>query len=365
MKSEASLRTILQKADLELNGSGPGDPQILDDRAYSMIASGGSLAIGEAYMDKLWDCSDLSVLISRIHEKKIYRDIVALDHLPLIIKGVFSNLQSRARSFMVAREHYDLGDDLYTAMLDKRMVYTSGMWKGASSLEEAQERKLDQVCQKLALQSGDRLLDIGCGWGSLMKFAAENYGVRAVGLTVSEGQTALGRKMCEGLPVEFIIQDYREYYDAEGFDHVASIEMIEAVGPKNFRTYFEKAHELLRPGGHFFLQAIGSEDAVPKADRWMDKYIFRNGILPSLPQIERASRGLFNFEYLDNIGPDYDPTLMAWWERFDAAYPTLKANNPVYDERFYRMWKFYLQSCAGLFRAKVTHDWHILFSKRD
>jgi cyclopropane-fatty-acyl-phospholipid synthase len=258
--------------------------------------------------------------------------------------------------------HYDLGNDLYEAMLDDRMVYTCAIWDGVDTLEAAQKQKLEAMCQKLDLRPGQRVLDIGCGWGSFMKYAAERYGVECVGLSVSKEQIAYGRTACADLPIEFVFADYREYADEQGFDHIVSIEMLEAVGPKNFRTYFETVHGLLRPGGRFALQTIGEAQARPVPDPWLDRYIFPNGVIPSLAQIEPAVRELFLFEHLDNIGPDYDPTLMAWWERFAAAYPELQARNPRYDEGFFRLWKYYLQSCAAVFRARQMHDWQIVFS---
>ena len=362
MTAKEKIADILKKIDVEIGGSRPTDVKVHDERTYNRILGGGTLAIGESFMDGWWEVEDLAEVINRLHRTKVYEELVSFDALPLLIKGFFGNLQNRARSFMVGEGHYDLGNDLYMKMLDKRMVYTSGMWEGVNTLEEAQEQKLEMFCQKLGLKPGDRVLDIGCGWGSFMKYAVEKYQVTCVGLTVSVEQAKLGRKLCEGLPIKFVVQDYRNYKDEQKFDHIVSIEMIEAVGPKNFRTYFKKAHELLEPAGLFAIQAIGALDAKPVPSVWLDKYIFPNGVLPSLPQLEAASRKLFRFEHLENIGPDYDPTLMEWWRRFDEAYGELSRANPKYDERFYRMWKFYLQSCAGLFRAREGQDWQIVFS---
>ncbi|MEM9336853.1 MAG: cyclopropane fatty acyl phospholipid synthase [Patescibacteria group bacterium] len=363
--TQTSLSSLLSEIDVQFNGSRPTDVTINDERAYKAIASGGTLAIGKAFMDNWWECEDLASLVARVYlDGDFERKIVAYDEWPLLIKGLFFNLQSRARAYMVAHDHYDIGNDLYQAMLDERMVYTSAMWSGVTTLEAAQEQKLEALCQKMGLKAGDRILDIGCGWGSLMQFAAERYGVMCVGLTVSKEQKALGEERCQGLPVEFVLTDYREYVDETGFDHIVSVEMLEAVGPKNFKTYFNKVHELLKPGGRFVLQTIGLQTpARPAGDLWIDRYIFPNGILPSLSQLESHTRKLFTWEHLENIGPDYDPTLMAWWERFDKAYGELSQRNPKYDQRFYRMWKFYLQSCAGLFRARAVQDWQIVFRK--
>ena len=365
MTAKEKLIKVLQKADITINGSRPTDIQVHDERVYDRVLSGGTLAIGESFMDGWWDVDDLAEVVSRIHTTKLYQEIVSFDAWWLLLKSFLGNLQSRARAFQVGREHYDIGNDLYQAMLDNRMVYTSGVWAGVETLEAAQKQKLQMVCEKLGLKSGNRVLDIGCGWGSFMKYAAEKYDVTCVGLTVSVGQTELGQKMCERLPVEFVVKDYRDYTDVKKFDHIASIEMIEAVGAKNFRTYFKKAHEFLKPGGRFVIQAIGDLDKKPVPSVWLDTYIFPNGILPSLSQLEDASRYLFRTEHVENIGPDYDPTLMEWWRRFHHAYPRLKANNPKYNQRFYKMWKFYLQGCAGLFRSRVGQNWQIVYSRID
>lgn len=351
MKSREKIEEILKTAGITFNGPKPTDIQILDERVFDRVIGGGSLALGEAYMDGQWDVEDLAGLIDLVYRKKLYKQLVSFDALPLIMRGIFQNLQSKARSFTVAHAHYDLGNDLYQNMLDARMVYTSGIWDGVDTLEEAQEQKIERLCKRVGLKAGDSVLDIGCGWGSFMKYVAEKHNVFVTGLTVSVGQTALGEKMCAGLPVEFVIGDYRDYTRAEKFDHVVSVEMIEAVGARNLRTYFKKAHSLLAPDGLFGLQAIMSLDAKPVPDVWIDRYIFPNGILPSLPQIEKAMRGLFMIESLENFAHDYDKTLMEWWKRFDANFAALQKENPKYDARFYRMWKFYLQSCAGLFRA--------------
>jgi cyclopropane-fatty-acyl-phospholipid synthase len=360
MKSQEKVAHILSTAGIALNGPKATDIQINDEQVWGRVLGGGSLALGETFMDGLWDVEDLAGLVDTVYRAKLYKQLVSFDALPLIVRGIFQNLQNRTRAFTVAQAHYDLGNDLYTKMLDTRMVYTSGIWEGVQTLEAAQEQKLERLCQLIGLKTGGSVLDIGCGWGSFMKYAAERHQASVIGLTVSVGQTELGEKMCAGLPVEFVIGDYRDYNRAEKFDHVVSVEMIEAVGAKNLRTYFEKAHSLLKPTGFFGLQAIMSIDPKPVPDVWIDRYIFPNGILPSLPQIEKAIRGLFVIESMQNYADDYDKTLMEWWRRFDASYEQLKAANPKYDERFYRMWKFYLQGCAGLFRANEVQVCQIL-----
>jgi cyclopropane-fatty-acyl-phospholipid synthase len=363
MQAKEAIERLATVVGFSLNGDKPTDPQIYNERVYNIFLSRNSLALGESFMAKWWDCADLAGFFSLVLNAKLFVKKNVLSDPRLFLRTALSNLQRPSKSFEVGEMHYDLGNELYEAMLDKYMVYTSAIWSGVDNLEAAQVQKLERICQKLKLKAGDRVLDIGCGWGGFMKYATQRYGVSCVGLSVSKEQTTLGRQRCEGLPIEFVISDYRDYQNEHKFDHVVSIEMIEAVGPKNLRTYFKKVHELLKPNGNFFLQAIIDLNSTPKADPWIDKYIFRNGVLVSHHQLERETRGLFVFTDLLDVGPDYDPTLMAWWENFDRTFPNLQADNPKYDEHFYRMWKYYLHSCAALFRTGSSQDYQMLLKK--
>ncbi len=246
-------------------------------------------------------------------------------------------------------------------MLDTRMIYTAAYWKDAQTLDQAQEAKLDLVCRKLELKPGDRLLDIGCGWGGLMKYATEKYGVTCVGLSVSKEQTAYGKKVCAGLPVEFVITDYADFKPREQFDHIASIEMFEAVGHKNYDFFVKKVNSWLKPKGRFLLQSIGSTQKHTVADPWIDRYIFPNGILPTKILIEKSIKGVFAAHDWHDIGSDYDKTLMAWWTNFNKGYGSLDQSK--YNRRFYRMWQYYLLICAGGFRAGHLVVWQILLTK--
>jgi cyclopropane-fatty-acyl-phospholipid synthase len=244
-------------------------------------------------------------------------------------------------------------------MLDKRKAYTCGYWKNARNLDEAQEAKLDLVCRKLNLKPGQKILDIGCGWGCFAKFAAEKYGVSVTGVTVSKEQINLGRKLCAGLPVEMLLQDYR---DIKGiFDHIVSIGMFEAVGYKNYRSFMKLVSDHLKDNGLFLLHTIGTNVSAKTTDKWIDKYIFPNGMMPSIQQIGAAIEKIFIMEDLHNFGTYYDKTLMAWFENFDNNWSKLK---PKFDERFYRMWKYYLLMCAGSFRARANQLWQIVLSKK-
>ncbi|HVX91115.1 MAG TPA: cyclopropane fatty acyl phospholipid synthase [Candidatus Paceibacterota bacterium] len=353
---------LLGKAGITINGTAPGDLVVHDERLFKRVIGGGTLALGEAYMDGWWDSTDLAEFFAKVSGANLDKENYSLRDKLVFLRAWLFNLQSRSRAYQVAHEHYDLGNDLYEATLDPRMIYTCAYWSGtprATNLAEAQDAKLDLICRKLGLKAGDRVLDIGCGWGGFAKYAAEKYGAHVVGVTVSKEQLALAQERCKGLPIELRLQDYRDVNEL--FDHVVSIEMIEAVGHKNLREYFEVVACCLKPGGLFLLQAIVNQEAVTTGgDAWIDRYIFPNGELVSVEQLGKASERLLMMEDLHNFGADYDRTLVEWFKNFDAAWPSLKGK---YGERFYRMWKYYLLQCAGLFRSRFISDVQVVFSK--
>jgi cyclopropane-fatty-acyl-phospholipid synthase len=267
-------------------------------------------------------------------------------------------MQSVRKAFEVGEKHYDIGNDLYSRMLDKRMVYTCGYWKEAQNLDQAQEAKLDLVCRKIGLKPGQKVLDIGCGWGSFAKFAAEKYNAKVVGVTISKEQAEFASKLCNGLDVEIRIQDYRSVN--EQFDHIVSLGMFEHVGYKNYKTFMRTAHKCLKDGGLFLLHTIGGNESVVSTDPWVHKYIFPNGMLPSIKQIGESIENLFVMEDWHNFGTYYDKTLQAWYENFKAHWNEI---SDKYNERFYRMWTYYLLMSAGAFRARSTQLWQIVLSK--
>ena len=277
--------------------------------------------------------------------------------IPALWRRVF-NPQARRRAFEIGKRHYDLGNDLFERLLDPRMVYSCAYWARASTLAEAQETKHELICRKLELTRGMGLLDIGCGWGSLLEFAADRYGVEGVGVTVSEQQAALARERCRGLPVRVELRDYREL--TEQFDRVASVGMVEHVGSRNYPAFMKVAHRCLKPGGLFLLHTIGNNRSVRSGDPWIEKYIFPNSMLPSLPQLARAAEPYFMVEDLHSFGPYYDRTLMAWEENFRQRWPEIAGR---YGERFYRMWHFFLHSCAASFRTRRIQLWQILLGR--
>ena len=363
MTSKEKMVELLHKAGVTLNGPHPSDIQVHDERLYDRIFSSGSLGIGESYMDGWWDVDDFPTFLNKVLSARLDLELVHISTLWYIVRAWALNMQNKDRSRRVAQIHYDAGNDLYKRMLDRRMTYSCGYWSGvppARNLDEAQEAKLDLVCRKLGIKPGDHVLDIGCGWGSFAKFAAQKYGAHVVGVTISEEQAALARQECTGLPVEIKVEDYRN--TTGQFDFVVSIGMFEHVGYKNYRAYMKKVHSLLKDGGLFLLHTIGTTKSVTTVDPWVDKYIFPGGMLPSVAHVGKAIDDLLILEDWHNFGPDYETTLLAWCANFERAWPELKSK---YGERFYRMWRFYLHTAAATFRLRHNQLWQVVLSKQD
>lgn len=357
--SRSAAEALLKLVDIEIDGGRPWDVQVKDSRLFDRVLVGGSLALGESYMDGWWDCPSLDELSTRLLRGKIDEKVWNWNVVYHYLRAKVLNRQSRGRSFAVAKQHYNIGNDLYRQMLDQRMIYSCGYWKAARNLDEAQEAKLDLICHKMGFEPGMKILDIGCGWGGFLKYACEKYGVTGVGLTVSEPQAAIARENCSHLPVEIQVKDYRDF--SGRFDRVVSIGMFEHVGYKNYKTFFDVCYRCLDAGGLMLLHTIGSNQSVLDTDPWLDKYIFPNGMLPSVAQIGDAIESTFVMEDWHNFGADYDKTLMAWFNNFDQAWPGLSEQ---YGTQFYRMWKYYLLMCAGSFRVRKNQLWQIVLSKQ-
>ncbi len=358
-KYEKITAEIFKMAGVQIDGSNPWDIRVHNKEFYRRTILDGVLGFGESYMDGWWDAEKVDELIDRIllaHLKeKIRRKFSTL--FDLFTARLF-NLQSKRRAFIVGEEHYDLGNDLFQNMLDQRMNYSCAYWKGADTLDRAQENKLELICRKLYLKPGMRVLDIGCGWGPFGKYAAEKYDVQVVGMTVSKEQVELGRKLCSGLPVEFRLMDYRSMN--EKFDRIVSVGMIEHVGYKNYSKFFEIANRCLKDEGLFLLHSIGRMKSLKTFDPWMQKYIFPNGMIPSVNQLSTAFENHFVMEDWHNFGIDYDKTLMVWHDNFVNNWDKIKSQK---SERFYRMWKYYLLSSAASFRSRRNQLWQIVLSK--
>jgi cyclopropane-fatty-acyl-phospholipid synthase len=348
VESESIVRELFELAGIAIGGTAPGDIRVRDPRFYERVLRDASLGFGEAYMDEWWESDAVDVTVEKIMRANLKQKITGSWRLRgMAVKALMLNLQARTRSGASVEAHYDIGNDLYTRMLDERMVYTCGYWKSATTLKDAQEAKLDLVCRKVGLEPGMRVLDLGCGWGGLASWAAEKYGCTVVGVTLSKDQVSLGNQKWKHLPVELRLCDYR---DVRGtFDRVVSIGMMEHVGPKNYRDMMLTIDRCLKPEGVALVHTIANNKSRRHGTAWIDKYIFPNAVAPSLAQIGRALEGTFVVEDLQNIGPDYDPTLMAWWENFDRTYHEIAHR---YDRRFYLMWKFYLLAAAGGARSR-------------
>jgi cyclopropane-fatty-acyl-phospholipid synthase len=353
------VERLLSLADVEINRDRAWDLEVHNDELYRRVLAEGSLGWGDAYVEGWWDCEALDDLFHRVFEANLDAQFKSWFDLFPLLRAKISNLQKRSRSFQIGERHYDTGNRLFEVMLGKYMIYSCGYWRRASTLDEAQEAKLDLVCRKLHLKPGMRVLDIGCGWGGTARFAVERYQVEVVGITVSKEQRRYARELCNGLPVEIRLQDYRDLRDR--FDRVLSLGMFEHVGYKNYPTFMRVVRNCLEDEGLFLLHTIGRNQSATSIDPWIGRHIFPNAMLPSAGQISSAFEGLFVLEDWQSFGADYDRTLMQWFRNFDAHWDTLAES---YDERFYRKWKYYLLSCAGRFRSRRNQLWQIVLSPK-
>lgn len=354
------LTHCLRAADVEVDGERPWDIQVHDDRFYQQLWADGSAGLGDGYMRGWWDCEELDGMMCRILHSGLHRTIRGWTEFDLTLQAKTLGPQTTPRALEGGPRHYAVGNDLYHCMLDRRMIYTCAYWERARKLDDTQEAKLDLICRKLALEPGMRVLDIGCGWGGVAKFAAERYGVSVVAISNSQEHAVEARQTCQGLPIEIRLQDYR---DIRGrFDRAYTIGTFEQLGSRNQRTYMEMVANCLEPEGLFLLHTIGSNLSGGSGNPWVEWRIFPDSILPSCRQIAAAAEGNLMIEDWHRFGSDYDTTLIHWWRNFDHYWDGLRSR---YDERFYRMWRYYLLSFAGAFRARHNQLWQIVLSPMD
>ncbi|TGK01008.1 cyclopropane fatty acyl phospholipid synthase [Leptospira semungkisensis] len=357
-KVRGKVEELFAKAGVQFEGNSEWDIHVKDERVFGKILSDGSLGLGEAYMNGWFECERFDETVHRLFNNGIEKAAKAWGNIFLYLQAIVINQQSKRRAFVIGERHYDLGNDLFELMLDKEMVYSCGYWKSAKSLDQAQEDKMDLICRKLDLQPGMKILDIGCGWGGLARHAAKHYGAEVVGISVSKEQLQLASEKSKGLNIEYQFKDYRDVNDQ--FDAVVSVGQMEHVGYKNYKIYMETIFKSLRDKGLVLLHTIGSNTSDKVCDPWISKYIFPNSHLPSAAQVTKAGENLFVLEDLHNFGADYDKTLMAWYNNFETNWTKIQKK---YGERFYRMWRFYLLSCAGAFRSRRIQLWQFVFSK--
>jgi cyclopropane-fatty-acyl-phospholipid synthase len=358
-RAQKMVTNLFASANIQIGGARPWDIRVHDKRFFKRVLSGGTLGFGEAYMDGWWDCDALDEMCFRSLRAGLdqrfsfdWRNIIA------VVESLIVKRQTRRRAAVVGTRHYDIGNDFFEAMLDPAMQYSCAYFEDTTDLTQAQRYKMDLICRKLRLESGMRLLDIGCGWGGLARYAAQNYDCRVVGITISRQQQQYGQRWCRGLPIEIRLQDYRDI--SAQFDRIVSIGMVEHVGLRNYRGYMKKTCESLVEGGLFLCQSIAANVSPRHPDPWIERYIFPNSILPSAARLIKAAEGFLILEDVQNFGAFYDATLKAWernvlasWDRFEERY----------GERFLRMWRFYLLSCAGAFRARNLELFQFVFSK--
>ncbi|HUQ07255.1 MAG TPA: cyclopropane fatty acyl phospholipid synthase [Kofleriaceae bacterium] len=357
-KAGEMCREMLARAGITVGGDAPWDIQVHDERLWARVMREGSLGLGDAYVEGWWDTPALDQAFDRVFRARLDREVtsnwVFVAH---VVRARLFNTQA-LRPFEIAERHYDIGNDLYEAMLDKSMAYTCGYWRDGGDLDQAQEAKLELVCKKLGLRQGMRVLELGCGWGSFAFHAARKHGVSVTAYNVSKEQVAWINARKGDLPIEVRLDDYRK---ATGtYDAVVSIGLMEHVGPKNYRAYMELVDRCLAPDGVALVHTIASNRERDRIDPWFDRHIFPNAAFPSLGRLTAAVEEILVVEDIHNIGEHYDPTLMAWWQRFDAAWPQLRAR---YGDTFYRMWKFYLLVSAATFRARYQQLYQIVFTK--
>ncbi|MBC8195704.1 MAG: cyclopropane fatty acyl phospholipid synthase [Acidimicrobiia bacterium] len=356
--AEKQGRELLASAGVTVGGSEAHDIQVHDGRFWARVLKDRELGLGEAYQDGWWDVERVDEFLVRVFTADLR---AAVRPSPALLwnaaRARLTNRQTNSRAAQNASAHYDIGNDLYVRMLGEEMIYSCAVWDEALDLAAAQEAKLDLICRKLHLEPGMRVLDIGCGWGGFARHAAAGYGVHVVGISPAGEQVREARQRAGDLSVEFHQQDYRDVTGT--YDRIVSIGMFEHVGPRNYPGFFDRCGDLLTPDGLMLHHTIGSNESKESTDAWFDRYIFPGGVIPSLHQIAGAAQPRWSIEDVHNLGPDYDRTLMTWFERIEARWDEI----PEYDDRFRRTWRYYLLSSAASFRVRNLQLFQVVFSR--
>ena len=362
------LDNLLEGTGVEVGGDRPWDITVNNPRFYRR-ALRGSLGIGESYIDGDWDCQALDVMFQRVlGARKWQSPLLRFARALKVLRARLTNLQTRPRSMAVAEEHYNLDHRMYALLLGPWNQYTCCFFDGTSDLEQAEINKLEMICDKLEIGRDERVLDIGCGWGGFAKYAASTRGCEVTGISLSSEQIDYARSYTAGLPVTIRQIDYRDLPQSglPAFDKIVIIGMIEHVGYKNYRELMDVVNQMLKPDGLFLLHTIGNRDETAVVDPWIEKYIFRNSMVPAMGQLTRAAEENLVIEDWENYGHYYVPTLQAWYERFNANWSQIQAldTERPFDERFRRMWNYYLLSCKAAFEVEELHLWHLVMTRR-
>lgn len=357
---EKEVKALFSQAGVAINGDQAWDVQVHDPRFYKRLLTQGSLGFGESYVEGWWDAEALDECIFRLLRARIDQKVrPGLKLMWNLFVWQLFNMQTKGRAKKAVEHHYDLDNELFFSFLDPYHQYSCGYYYQTNDLATAQEQKLELICLKLQLMPGDEVLDIGCGWGGLAKYAAEHHGCRVTGITLSKEQALYAKEFCRGLPVNIRLQDYRDV--RESYDKIVSVGMFEHVGYKNHRKLMQIVRESLRDKGLFLLHTIGIDNNIVRGDPWFVKYIFPNSQIPSLKQLAASTEGLLVMEDWHNFGFDYAKTLLAWHKNFIRYWPNLRKR---YDDRFYRLWTYYLLAGRANFLARRNQLWQVVFSKK-
>lgn len=343
-----SFSELLARAGVQVNGSHPTDIQVRSQDEAALMRhfrfSPLSLAAGESYMDGLFKVDRLDNFFTLALSAGLEKDVGIRTKLKEGIKRFFFRLnKEKARLF--AEHHYNLGLDFYRAMLGPTMMYTCGYWRGTDNVDVAQQQKIALVNKKIRLEDGMSVLDIGCGYGGYGKETKKQFpNVRISGITNASDMAKISQDNYDHI----VYGDFRDFQHTK-YDAVVSLGMIEHIGPYNYRSLMESAYKSLKIGGTFLLHTIVGNKSTHTTDPFIDKYIFPGSVIPSHAQILKAAEDLFVLEDLHNFGPDYDRTLMAWYKNLVDNWMILST---VYDQRIFRMYEYYLLSCAASFRVR-------------
>lgn len=345
---------------------------IHDSNTYDRVVAFGTLGFCEAYMDGWWDekHNNLVELIGLFHRSSVYAKAASNVTIPLAIKVVKQRLKTLPLLIQNSRKnvqhHYDLGNDFYQRFLDPTMTYSCGYRiHETDSLEQMQLQKYELICRKLALHPGESLVDIGCGWGGMLIYAAERYGISGTGITLSVEQAKLAQERVEqkGLSdrIKIVIADYRELTGQ--YDKFVSIGMFEHVGKGNFATFMQKAFKLLTPDGVGLLHTIATQ-SDERNGVWVDKYIFPGGYAPQLHELTKELwAAKLSLAHCENLKPHYAETMKRWADNLMNHQAEIASLDQIYDDRFLRMWYLYLQSFEASFRYGGLHIYQLLFYK--
>jgi cyclopropane-fatty-acyl-phospholipid synthase len=369
-----------QHADSSVHQFGSADShlsatvEVLHPEFYIRMLRGGSIGAAEAYMDGWWESTNLTGVMQLMAQ-----NLNSLDRMTrskskfkqMVYKAghwLNRNTQVNAKKNIVA--HYDLGNELYTRFLDNNMLYSAAIYQSADdTLESAQINKMERLCQQLKLEKSDSVIEIGTGWGGMAIYMAKQYGCHVTTTTISDEQYAYAQeKVSEAGLEDKITLLKKDYRDLEGsFDKLVSIEMIEAVGKEFLPSYIQKCNSLVKPGGLLAIQAITIADqrfdSYSKSVDFIQKYIFPGGFLPSITDLLSKATKYSDLVLHDlhDIGLDYAQTLRDWRYRFNLS--EVELSKLGYDERFMRMWRYYLCYCEGGFLAKSISTVHLTFRK--